>query len=44
MKLEQEMVKTDPGRQLRANKAPGGEKKKLYSTEYVHVLKLYKLN
>lgn len=44
MKLEQEMAKIAPGRQLGASEAPGGQKKKLYSTECVHVLKLYRLN
>lgn len=38
MKLEQEMVKTAPGRQLRASDSPGGQKKKLYSAECVCVL------
>lgn len=44
MKLEQEMVKMAPGRQLRASEAPGGQKKKLYSPECIHVVKLYRLN
>lgn len=43
MKLEQEMIKTAPGRQLKAIEAPGGQKKKLYSTGCICVLIVYRL-